>query len=411
MKKSIQELREQLSVAAQAARQVVEDNNEAWKPEHQSIYDQKMAEVEDIKAQIKRREAIAEQEAEDFQKEVAAEAKAINQRNGASPLLAKWLRGGDRALNAAEWAQVRNAMSTTEGSEGGFTVDQEVARTVVDALKAIGGVRAVATVIQTSGYGTLNYPTSNGTTEEGEQVAQNTGATDEDVDFGVVPIAAYKYSSKVVTVPFELLQDSSVNIEAFVQGRLNKRLARITNRKFTTGSGTDEPMGIVTAAPVGVPGGAISFEGMIDLIHSVDPAYREAGNCRFMLHDTALRDIRKLKDDQGRPLYLPGYDGLGVAMPDTVYGYPVAINQHMDAPGLGKKPVLFGDFSYYVVRDVMAVELFRFTDSAYTKKGQVGFLAWMRSGGAFTDVGGAVKALQMAGAATTAREAKSKAAE
>ena len=41
--------------------------------------------------------------------------------------------------------------------------------------------------------------------------------------------------------------------------------------------------------------------------------------------------------------------------------------------------------------DVMAVTLFRFTDSAYTKKGQVGFLAWMRSGGNLVDVGGAVK--------------------
>ena len=55
------------------------------------------------------------------------------------------------------------------------------------------------------------------------------------------------------------------------------------------------------------------------------------------------------------------------------------------------KSIAFGDFSYYKIRDVMAIQMFRFTDSAYTKKGQVGFLAWMRSGGNFTDVGGAVK--------------------
>jgi hypothetical protein len=39
----------------------------------------------------------------------------------------------------------------------------------------------------------------------------------------------------------------------------------------------------------------------------------------------------------------------------------------------------------------MDVQMFRFTDSAYTKLGQVGFLAWMRSAGNFIDVGGAVK--------------------
>ena len=58
------------------------------------------------------------------------------------------------------------------------------------------------------------------------------------------------------------------------------------------------------------------------------------------------------------------------------------------------KSLLFGDFSHYVIRDVMAVQLFRMTDSKYTEKGQVGFLAFMRSGGAMVDVGGAVKAYQ-----------------
>jgi HK97 family phage major capsid protein len=55
------------------------------------------------------------------------------------------------------------------------------------------------------------------------------------------------------------------------------------------------------------------------------------------------------------------------------------------------KSIAFGDFSYYKIRDVMDVQMFRFTDSTYTKLGQVGFLAWMRSAGNFIDVGGAVK--------------------
>ena len=56
------------------------------------------------------------------------------------------------------------------------------------------------------------------------------------------------------------------------------------------------------------------------------------------------------------------------------------------------KSILFGDFSYYIIRDVLgATEYQRYTDSAYAKKGQVGFNLWARSGGGFTDVGGAVK--------------------
>ena len=63
----------------------------------------------------------------------------------------------------------------------------------------------------------------------------------------------------------------------------------------------------------------------------------------------------------------------------------------MAAPGASAKSLVFGDFSKYVIRDAMDIQLFRFTDSAYTKLGQVGFLGWMRSGGNLIAVGGAVK--------------------
>jgi HK97 family phage major capsid protein len=49
------------------------------------------------------------------------------------------------------------------------------------------------------------------------------------------------------------------------------------------------------------------------------------------------------------------------------------------------KSILFGDYGHYMIRDVMQVTMFRFSDSAYTKKGQVGFLAWARSGGNLLD--------------------------
>lgn len=58
------------------------------------------------------------------------------------------------------------------------------------------------------------------------------------------------------------------------------------------------------------------------------------------------------------------------------------------------KSILFGDFSKYLVRDVMDVTLFRMTDSAYTLKGQVGFVAFCRSGANMVDNGGAVKFYQ-----------------
>src|SRR3546814_8857227 len=88
---------------------------------------------------------------------------------------------------------------------GGYTVPTTVATTILDALKAYGGMRQVATIIRMASGEPMQFPTSDGTSEEGEIVAENQSASDEDITFGTKGLPVYKYSSKVVTVPWELL--------------------------------------------------------------------------------------------------------------------------------------------------------------------------------------------------------------
>lgn len=396
---SIQVLRERHQALARELRNHHDKFAAAWTAEAQKTYDDLMARVQGVRAEIKRTEELIELEATARDESVLRDAADRLEKEGKGPaaqIFAKWLRGGDKVMTSEDWSKFRATMSTTTPGEGGYTVATEVARMLVDALKAFGGMRAVATVMSTSGFGDMNYPTSDGTSEVGELIGQNTTATGADPTFGVKTITAYKYSSKIVAVPFELLQDSSIDVEAMVRRRLAQRLGRITNTHFTTGNGTTQPNGIVTAATLGKTGTtgqttSIIFDDLVDLIHSVDPAYREMGNCRFMLNDSSMKVVRKIKDSSGRPIFLPGYDGLGKAMPDTILGYPVQINQDVAVMAANAKSVLFGDFANYVIRDVMQAQLFRFDDSAYVKLGQIGFLMWMRCGGQFVDVGGSVK--------------------
>lgn len=387
-------LRERHASLAKELRALVENKDAQWNDESQARYDQGLAELDDLKAQIDRIHALNQRIADDALAGQVSD--AAGRRGGdaaastAHQLFAKWLRGGDQALSAAEWQQIRNTMSTTTGSEGGHTVQTEVAEEIINALKAYGGMREVATVITTEMGNPMSFPTSDGTSETGELIAENTTATAADPSFGTVSVNAYKFSSKIVAVPFELLQDSQVDIEAFVRGRLVERIGRITNTLFTTGTGTSQPRGVVTGSAAGKTGasgqtGTVIFDDLIDLIHAVDPAYRRAGTCRFMMNDATLAAIRKLKDDQSRPVFIPGYDGLGGPMPDTVLGYGVTINQDVATMAASAKSILFGDFAKYVIRDVMQATLFRFTDSAYAKLGQVGFLMWSRSGGNLVD--------------------------
>lgn len=399
---SIQTLRERRGTIAAALKELVA------KPDFdavtdQATYDNSMAEIDKIDASIKRindSNAKLAEDASNYTIAEAADRKGRDTGNKGLSLYAKWLRGGDNALNADDWATIRNTMSTTTNSEGGFTVQSDVATSVLDALKDFGGMRGVSTVLRTEKGNPMSFPTSDGTAEVGEIIAENITATSADPVFGTKSLPVYKYSSKIAAVPFELLQDSSVDIEAFVQGRLVTRLGRITNTHFTVGTGTGQPTGLITAATTGVTGAVgqtvtVTYDSIINLIHSVDPAYRALGNCRFMMNDASVKVIRQIKDSQNRPIFVPGYDGTqgGAALsaPDTLCGYPIVINQDVAVMAANAKSIAFGDFGFYYIRDAMDISMFRFTDSAYTKLGQVGFLAWMRSGGNFIDVGGAVK--------------------
>ncbi|AEC22292.1 phage major capsid protein (plasmid) [Pusillimonas sp. T7-7] len=401
---NLQAERERRNALAKDTRNLLDQNPGAtWNDEHQAKYDENTAEIERIDAAISRHQTVLDLTAERDLSDMGGRERDPSATPNAVKLFDKWCRGGDNAITADEWTAIRNTMSTTTDSEGGYTVPETVAGTILDAMKSYGGMRSVADIIRTASGEQMNFPTSDGTSEVGEIIGQNASATDADVSFGTKPLVVYKYSSKVVTVPWELLQDSSSDIEGFVRARLQTRLGRITNTHFTTGTGTNQPTGLITAATVGKTGAvsatpAITYDDLIDLEHSVDPAYRS--NASWMFHDSMLQLIRKVKDTEGRPIFVPGYEqGNPGGAPDRLLNRNITINQDMAAPLAAAVSVAFGDFSYYKIRDVMAITMFRFTDSAYTKKGQVGFMAWMRSGGNLVDVGGAVKTFKHGAAA------------
>lgn len=392
--------RERRNALAKETRNLLDQHPGAtWGDEQQKQYDENVKAIENIDAALDRHQKMLDLSAEKSFRDAGVEERDVPGNEKASlSLFNKWCRNGEKGMNDEEARALYNTMSTTTGSEGGYTVPPTVATSILDALKAYGGMRQLAEVIRTAGGEPMSFPTSDGTSEVGEIVAQNTAATAADPTFGTLSLPVYKYSSKIVAVPWELLQDSSADIEGFIRNRLQQRLGRITNTHFTVGTGTNQPMGVVTAAVVGVTGAVsatptITYDNLVDLEHSVNRAYR--ANAKWSFSDAALKLIRKVKDSQGRPIFVPGYEtGNPGGAPDRLLGRDIVINDDIAAPAAAAKSVAFGDFSYYKIRDVMQVQLFRFTDSVYTSKGQVGFLAFLRTGGNLIDVGGAVKVFQ-----------------
>jgi HK97 family phage major capsid protein len=311
-------------------------------------------------------------------------------------VLRSYLLNGFAGFTAEQVAHIRNTMSTTTGSQGGYTVATDVSARIADLMKDYSGVRRVAEVIVTAKGNAMPWPTSDGTTETGELLAENASASEADPTFGTAPLTAWKYSSKVITVPFELLQDSGIDFEGVIADRVASRIGRSSNTHFTTGSGSSQPNGFVTAASTGKTGTtgqttSIIHDDVIDLVHSVNGEYRqETHGAQFMTSDAGFKMLRKLKDTAGRPIYLPS-DGEG---PESVMGYDVVINNDIAAPAASAKSLYFGNWwRGYKVRDALDVTIFRLADSVYATKGQVGFIAFSRCGGNLVDTA-AVKAYQ-----------------
>lgn len=393
---SIQALRERLAaLKKQANALLASKGDQVWTKEDQAQFDGWMDDVDRLTNQIKASQRLLDEQAEDNFDDATRDAARRAAKNAggdgkvtALEAVALYLRLGAN-VSAEQALAIRNTMSTTTGSEGGFTVPTEVAKMVIDALKAYGGMREVADVLSSSSGVAWNYPGSDGTAEIGEIVGENTAATAGDIVFTTTPLVVYKYSSKKVALPWELIQDSAVDIVPFVTKRLATRLARITNTHFTNGDGSAKPNGIVPRSGVGKVGTTgqtttVIYDDLVDLAHSVNRAYRM--RARWSMADSALKVIRKIKDTAGRPIFTPGYEyGITEDAPDLLLGKPITINDDVPAMAANAKSIIFGDHKQYIIRDVVGYDIRRFDDSAFALNGQVGFCGWQRTGGNLMD--------------------------
>ena len=120
---------------------------------------------------------------------------------------------------------------------------------------------------------------------------------------------------------------------------------------------------------------AITADELIDLFYSLKSPYRR--NAVWVLNDSTIKAIRKLKDSNGQYLWQPS---LTAGTPDTILGRPVRTSAYMPAIAASAKTIAFGDFSYYWIADRQG-RSFKRLNELYAANGQVGFLASQRVDG------------------------------
>ena len=280
--------------------------------------------------------------------------------------------------NAMRGRKISNALQIGEDSEGGYLVPDEFERTLIEALEEQNIFRQIARIIQTSsGERKIPVVATKGTAswvDEGGEI------TDSDDSFTQVTLGAFKLAT-MMKVSDELMNDSAFDLESYIAREFARRIGSKEEEAFFVGDGSGKPTGIFAAtggAQLGVTTAgatAITVDEVIDLFYSLKSPYRK--KAVFVMNDSTVKAIRKLKDGQGQYLWQPS---LTAGTPDTILNRPVYTSAYVPTIEAGAKTIAFGDFKYYWIADRQG-RSFKRLNELFATTGQVGFMATQRVDG------------------------------
>lgn len=364
--------------------------------EDAATYDRMVDDVDRMKKEIDRLER---QEAIENEMNRPVSQPIVNRPDDGQPREKEKRGTATDAYKTAFWNMVRakamsyeihNALKIGEDDHGGYLAPDEFEHTLVEALEEQNIFRQFAHVITTSsGDRKIPVVASKGTAS---WIDEEAAFPESDDTFGMLSIGAFKLAT-TIKVSDELLHDSVFDVASYIAKEFARRIGAAEEEAFFTGNGTGRPTGILNAtggAELGVTsaGANISFDDVIDLYYSLRSPYRR--NAVFMMNDSTVRALRKLKNGSGDYLWQPS---VTAGTPDTILNRPVYTSSYMPTVAAGAKSILFGDMSYYWIADREG-RTFQRLNELYAPTGQVGFLSFERVDGKLI-LPEAAKVLQM----------------
>lgn len=299
---------------------------------------------------------------------------------------AKYLRRGDHA------GVELKSFSGASGPEGGFAVPQEIDALIGRTLKDISPIRSIASVVQTGSAGYRKLVTNGGTPSG--WVSETAGRPETDTpNFNeIAPPTGELYANPAASQA--MLDDAAFDVEAWLADEIAREFAQAEGAAFVSGSGVNQPRGFLNAAvtdepddvrafgslqyvPSGSAGdfaGADGEDALVDLVHTLKPAYRQGAS--FVMNSATLAQIRKFKTADGAFLWQAS---LASGQPDMLLGYPVVEAEDMPDVAADSLSIAFGNFrAGYLIAERSATSILR---DPFTNKPFVHFYATKRVGG------------------------------
>ena len=354
-----------LDTAAAEKRDLTSEEEASYKKMNDDL-NERAARIEALKADAER-EAKIEAATRDLVGQVRTEkAQAFD---------ADVIRSMARGETRGHTFEQRDVVKTSTGAP----VPTSFYNQVIEQARLVGPMLDTSTTLRTAGGENLQIPSQAGWSTAAI-TGEGTAISESDPTFNsFITLGAYKYSF-LVQLSRELIEDSGVDILAFLAVQTGNALGYKVNNDLTVGTGSSQPNGIVTAAASAVTGTAsgptFTADNLIDLAYSLDGAARRLPGVGWMMNTSSLGVVRKLKDNNGSYIFSPALaDGN-----DRVLSYPVYENPAMASNASATKSVIFGHLPSYYVRMAGGLRLDRSDDFAFSAD-LVTFRATMRVDG------------------------------
>jgi HK97 family phage major capsid protein len=296
-------------------------------------------------------------------------------------------------------AEVR-ALQMDSDTAGGFAVaPQEFSDKLIKLVDNQVFIRGLATVARVENAQSLGVPSLTTDPDDADWTTElATGNEDSSMAFGKRefrphPLAKrIKVSAKLLraATAFRVASRDSAGsaggttIDDLVLARLGYKFGVAEEKAFMTGTGAQQPLGLFTASPDGIPTSrdvacasatVVAPDDLINALYSLKPQYQQTA--RWGFNRTIVQVTRKLKDTNGQYIWAPGAIGqasLANGQPDTILGKPYFMSEYIpNVSTAGLYVGIVGDFSFYWIADALDMTVQRLVE-LYAETNQVGFI-------------------------------------
>jgi HK97 family phage major capsid protein len=295
-----------------------------------------------------------------------------------------FLRKGEEVMGPDE----RKALSVGTDPDGGYVVNPDLSGRIVMKVFETSPMRAYASIQVISsdaleGLFDLNEASSGWVGETDSRPETNTP------QLGKWRIPAHELYAKPKATQ-KLLDDASINMEAWLASKVAEKFARDEANAFVVGNGVNKPRGFLTySSGTTLPGTIERFDTgvngafaaapnggdvLINALYGLKQQYR--ANATWFMNRATLKLTRKLKDSDGAYLWSPG---IAAGQPASLLGYPVASFEDMPDPATDSLSIAVGDMrEAYQIVDRLGIRTLR---DPYSAKPYVEFYTTKRVGG------------------------------